>query len=224
MEECCGIVSHNQGIDVLNLQETKMMRLLLLLFVILSPCQRLFDFTTNVDNSNEETENVLLETFNSPDCTNPCWLGIEVGVSDRGFVVDVLEQHQINYAANGDYTYNIFLSETPSPLWSGREDPTGNLHLTNDTVGLMTFSLNLCPQAILNTYGIPEVSDRETFLEFLYPDYGMNFWFDIETGRVRSVILYTLDYIDKNIPLSERHSWDDFSDLLSDDCTDAVSH
>ena len=201
-----------------------MIRLVLLFIVILSPCQSLFDLAANVDNSDVVSGNVLRETFNSPECSNPCWLGIEVGVSDREFVVDVLEQNNINYVANGDYTYNLYLEGNPSPLWRDMSEPLGDIHVFDDVAFPLSFSLNLCPRTIVETYGIPEVADNETSLELIYPDYGMSFWLDIETGRVRSVILYTLDYIDKNIPFSERQSWENFSDILFDDyCTDALS-
>lgn len=176
-----------------------------------------------VENSQADSKNVLLDTFNSEECLNPCWLGIEVGVSDRQFVEDTLEQKGITHAQNGEATYNLFLDKNSSPLWVNMANPLGDIHLSDETVFLMTFGLNLCPASIVNAYDDPDVVDRESFLELLYPSYGMNFWLDLESGRIRSVALYTLDYIDENFPVSDRQSWKAFSDILSDECEDSLS-
>jgi hypothetical protein len=191
-------------------------------FIILPFCLLLFHLIDN-NPGQQGGSDVLRSTFSDESCTNPCWLGIEVGVSDRQIVETMLEDHGISYSPNGQYTYNIFLDGNPSPLWQDVARPAADIHLSGDTVSLMTFAVNLCASTILDTYGSPQVVTEGPTLLLLYPDYGLNFLLNTSTQRVDGVLLYTLDYIDQYFPPSERQDWTNFAGLFSGKCTDSLS-
>jgi hypothetical protein len=197
---------------------------ILLMFSAAFNC-RLFDsvFDYETDRSDSDSSNVLLETFNDEHCVNPCWLGIEVGVSDRSVVEETLERETIDYSPNTRGTYNLFLTGNPSPLWQDMEEPLGDIHLSGETVNLIMINLDLCPASILEAYGEPEVVERGNYLELVYPSYGLDYWLNSETGRVRGVSLYRLDYIDEAYPSSERQDWEDFAGENDDECIDSLS-
>jgi hypothetical protein len=45
----------------------------------------------------DEPASILKSTFNSRDCDNPCWLGIEVGVTKRADVDRILQEKNRHY-------------------------------------------------------------------------------------------------------------------------------
>ena len=161
--------------------------------------------------------------FTDENCENPCWMGIEVGVSDKELVKVTLEQNEIRYSPNGLYTYNIFLDKTTSLLWQNIETPLADIHFWGETVGLMTFTLDLCLSSVIDAYGYPEVVMEETSAGILYPGYGLNFLFDTDTQRITGVILYALGYIEENFTVAEREQWESYSDLLDKNCMDSLS-
>jgi DNA-binding CsgD family transcriptional regulator/tRNA A-37 threonylcarbamoyl transferase component Bud32 len=199
--------------------------IMFLLCLISLPFSLLLFHLIDSDNhipSQQGSSDVLRLTFFDVSCTNPCWLGIEVGISDRQFVEAILKAHDISYSPNGPFTYNVSLKGEPSPLWQGVANPAADIHLSGDTVSLVTFAVNLCASTILETYGSPQVVTEGPTLFLLYPDYGLNFLLDTNTQRVDGALLYPLDYIDQTFPPSERQDWTNFADLFSGRCTDGL--
>lgn len=194
-----------------------------LIAFFLTSCVCLINLEDHVTNQ-PNTNTVLGETFFDESCVNPCWRGIEVGVSNRELVETALDESGLDYVLNGPYTYNIFFENNSSPIWEGVSNPAADIHLVDgDIVGIMSFAVDLCPSSILDTYGYPEVIEGRSYFRLLYPNMGLNFFLSLETQRVYAVLLYPLDYIDQHFPLSEMQEGVNFHDLFTASCSDGLS-
>lgn len=177
-----------------------------------------------VPSHHENQEEDLLEaTFNDEACTNPCWQGLQVGVSSRQDVEAFLREHSLDYTTEGDYTYHVSL-ENDSPLWNEVSSPTADIHLgDNDKVYAMSFFLNLCASTVIEAYDeYPEVEETNgEILYLLYPAHGLIYWLNVETQRIVGVFLYQLE--DFSDQVTERLAWNDVADGFVDTCVDALS-
>lgn len=201
-----------------------MMRLLYLGIVLfMFSCPILPELASENEVSNNKEQNLLKATFNDDLCTNPCWSGIEVGVSNRQAVEEFLSNEGLDYATDGDYTYHVSL-ENDSPLWNGVLSPIADIHVGDtDKVYAMSFFLNLCPSTVIEAYDeYPEVEQTNgEILYLLYPTHGLTYWLNLETERVVVVFLFSLEHFtDLDV---ETQAWSDVADNFVGDCVDALS-
>lgn len=201
------------------------MRIMWLAFALLMLSCLIFTTLQNYQEPSDREitdENLLQATFNDESCTNPCWRGIEVGVSSRQSVKKMLHDEGLLYDPEWLYTYHVSL-KADSPLWKDAPRRIADIHIgENEKVYAMSFVLNLCPSTVIEAYNeYPEVeqTDRRVFLT--YPRRGLDYWLNSETKRVEGVFLWPLEHFTDWG--GEKLAWTDIADDFDDNCVDALS-
>ena len=72
-----------------------MVRWLLLLILTLSMCPGVLFLEFDEQQTDLDATTILRQTFNRPECANPCWLGIEVGATDKETTLTRLEENGV---------------------------------------------------------------------------------------------------------------------------------
>jgi hypothetical protein len=203
-----------------------MLRLLLLLLFFLGSCSGLLSNEGNPPENRLGTANILRQTFNSPDCVNPCWLGIELGVTDRTTTKRILQEHGIDYTLEGYTGDSIWLHHIPDGLFpdvAPGKFTRGGINIGEDgTVVLMSFEIDLCVSTAIEAYGPPAnwplVEASPGILVYL--DHLLFFGLDHLTQRMDGVYLHLKD----TMPLPEDlEDWSQYADVFSGECTDVFS-
>jgi hypothetical protein len=174
-----------------------------------------------------EITNAILYTFNNPKCSNPCWLGIELGVTDKETTVAALQEHDIVYTFEGYGGDSIWLQDIPDGLfpdmapgeftrgWIG-VDPGGSVHS-------MTFDLDLCVSTLIWVYGEPDVWDSI----LVYPDHQLFFSVDWASRRVDGVNLHLKEVMPSTDQLQNwsefLQDWPEYADAFSGECSDVFT-
>lgn len=197
-----------------------MAKLLLLMILVVSLCRGFILVQNENNETSSEVASTLLYTFNDPKCSNPCWLGIELAVTNKEEVIAILEQHGIEFTLEGYSGDSIWLHNIPGGLfpdgdivkfthgWIG-VDPDGPVHL-------ITFDLDLCVSTLLRAYGEPSVWDGI----LVYVDHQLFFSVDWKTHRVSGVALHLKEAIPPQIELED---WAKYASNFSDDCSDVLT-
>jgi hypothetical protein len=190
-----------------------MARLFFLLVLIMFPCQSLI----LAEPGEHELINTLLYTFNRPECSNPCWLGIELGVTDKESTIAILQEHDIEYTLEGYSGDSIWLHHIPNGLFpdvAPGQFTRGGINLGPDgTVALMNFDLDLCVSTLISVYGDPGVWDGI----LVYPDHQLFFGIDTTTQRINGVYLHLKDAMPSRVELQE---WAEYASAFSNYCSD----
>lgn len=204
-----------------------MTRLLLFLLSIMTPCRSLILFEPPSRGLERNSDKALPDFLSSSECTNPCWLGIEVGVTNRADAIAILEEHNIDYDTRGV----IHLYNMPDSLLlgidpDGRPSPYGRI-FGNINVGerneylvqSMNFALDICVSTVVAMYGTPSVwhVDGGVPSTIIYLDHSLFFDIDVETLRIVGVYLH----MNESMPSpDELDNWSKYDGLFSEGCTD----
>lgn len=204
-----------------------MLRLLLILLLLLASWLGLFP---NVGNSPERSPNsveALREAFINPDCPNPCWLGIEVGVTDRTTTKRILHENGITYTLEGYTGNSIWIHDIPNGLFptiAPGKFTRGGINIGEDgTVALMTFDVDLCVSTVINAYGPPHnwpIGDETSLLVLVYPDKQLFLNLNHNSQRVDGIFLHTRGAMP---PDDQLEDWSLYADMFSDDCSDVFN-
>ncbi|MEQ8673866.1 MAG: hypothetical protein RLP44_12700 [Aggregatilineales bacterium] len=209
-----------------------MKRALILLLLILSGCQYYNLLEMSQHEIDPELQQLFTDAFYSPECDNPCWLGIEVGVTRGDEVIPILESHGIAYGVPGViHLHSIPAGTVPGIVLEGSPSADGfpvfgdiNVNpYSEDVVPSMDFVLDLCVQTVIDAYGIPEVLFTESGIPstLIYLNDSTLFSVDTETMRIDWMILHDRPYW-LSLP-NDFESWSLYAHLFPDDCTDALT-
>jgi hypothetical protein len=194
-----------------------MARLFLLLALVMFPCRSLMLVEPDGHETNSGAADTLLYTFNSPECSNPCWLGIELGVTDKETTIAILQEHDIEYTLEGYSGDSIWLHHIPGGLFpqvAPEQFTRGGINLgTDGIVTLMNFDLDLCVSTLISTYGEPSVWDGI----LVYSDHQLFFGINTTTQRIDGVYLHLKDAMPSPVELQD---WTQYAGAFSSDCSD----
>lgn len=178
----------------------------------------------------EDIQDEFFSAFHNPGCSNPCWLGIEVGETDQATVISILEENEIDYGIPGV----IHLYSLPHGSVPGMQEQEitpasiqglpvfGDINVgqeSDDIVQSLDFWIDLCVITFIEVYGNPDVwSSRDDIPTLLvYPDYQMFLSVEPETLRINWISLH----IKENIPSpDELDNWSLYAGLFSSECVD----
>lgn len=143
--------------------------------------------------SDIEATDLLVRTFNSPECSNPCWLGIEVGVTDKETAIAVLQEHGVEFTLEGYSGDSIWLRHIPGGLFPNvapEEFTRGGINIGSDgVVTLISFDLDICVSTLVSAYGVPSVWDGI----LVYLDRQIFFTVNGTTQRIDGIYLHLKD-------------------------------
>lgn len=142
-----------------------MKRMLFLLILLLTGCQYYNLLEISQYKIDPDLNQLFTDAFYSPECDNPCWLGIEVGVTRGDEVIPILESQGIAYGVPGVIHLHSIPAGTvpgivlePSPS-AGGFPVFGDINVnpySEDIVPSMDFVLDLCVQTVIDAYGVPQ--------------------------------------------------------------------
>ena len=179
--------------------------------------------------SDEELVQIFTDAFNDPACDNPCWMGIEVGITTRAEAKTLLEEQGIAFAQyeGSELIYLYELNNTIVPglnLNKVSLGPDGKPLRTvygdinpegGGTVGSMDFALDLCVTTIFRAYGEPTGTRGSTMV---YVEEQLYFSWDASAGNRVDVIFLHQEI---KLPIEELQDWRTFyGDVISEPCTD----
>ena len=206
---------------------------LILLLLILSGCQYYNLLEMSQHEIDPELQQLFTNAFYSPECDNPCWLGIEVGVTRGDEVIPILEAQGIAYGVPGViHLHSIPTGTVPGIVLEGNssvpDSPAvfGDINVnpySEDIVPSMDFVLDLCVQTVIDAYGVPEAWHVNSGIPstLVYVDRQALFSVDTETMRIDWMILHDRPYW---LSLStELENWLPYAHRFPDDCTDALT-
>jgi hypothetical protein len=201
-----------------------MLQILLIGLVILSGCQSSTQPESDQQTNGSRVREAFAGVFTSPECDNPCWLGIEVGVTTREEALRILEAHDVEFTFEGYVGGILHFHHIPDGLVPGLNaegTPPGNVYgdmsigeNASDIVFSTDFNLDLCVATILEAYGIPSIWGS-TILVYL--DRHLFFHFDTTSRRIDWVFLHQADAMP---PPEELDAWSDHADFFSGECFD----
>lgn len=206
---------------------SNMIKALVLLLMVL-PCKGIFWFASEELDLKSNVTEWFLSAFHSPECRNPCWLGIEVGVTNKASAISILKQHGIEYDTDGV----IHLNHIPDGLVPGMDSdgqpgPNGNAYGDINVAGgnesivqSIDFYVDLCMSTVISTYGVPLVWFSEAGLPttIVYVDRQMFLTIDPETKRVDGLILHD-EAEDMPLPV-ELQDWSGYAHAFQGNCVD----
>lgn len=133
----------------------------------LFPC----GFLDSIFNTDRETK--ALQDVVITECTEPCWLGIEIGKTSKEQAIDILEDNDLTYTSEA---LGIGVEPLPSDLWDDVDEPHVVLWLEDDIVMGMLFPVRVCTSIVIDTLGTPVVvvTGDEHHYEFFYPEFGLS--------------------------------------------------
>jgi hypothetical protein len=204
-----------------------MVRRLFFLALVVFPCRSLMLIQPNEHETSSEVTDTLFYTFNNPKCSNPCWLGIELGITDKETAVATLQEYDIKYTFEGYGGDSIWLHDIPGGLFpdvAPGEFTQGWIGVNPDgPVYSMTFDVDFCVSTLVRVYGEPDVWDGI----LVYPDYQLFFSMDWTTRRVDGVYLHleeAIPSIDQLQGWSEfLQDWPEYADTFSGECSDVFT-
>jgi hypothetical protein len=179
----------------------------------------------NEDDSN--SSNLLRFALTDEGCANPCWLGIEVGLTREESAVDILNQNNIIFTiaeAPGDQDIYNFTLGTDFPFWRKSGEPAnGSLITLGGTVVVIGLSVDVCVSSLLDAFGEPLVvpPGPDSFYSLYYPGFGLSFWLHEETNHTWNVMLRTKALTREILnEYPNAASWKTYSDTLVGECID----
>lgn len=173
----------------------------------------------------------FLDTFNSPDCDNACWHGIEIGAADFETATAILDALGMIYEIRGSALNgrSILVTDIPGGLFPEvARDAflTAGIFLNaQDTVYLIQFPVDLCVATVISVYGEPGVWQEQPIgggpaNGLSYPARDISFGMpDLTSPRVNRISLHdgAIDGPDMLL------DWSMFADGLEGDCNDIFS-
>ena len=204
---------------------------LILLLLILSGCQYYNLLEMSQHEIDTELQQLFIDAFYSPECDNPCWLGIEVGVMRGDEVIPILESQGIAYGVPGViHLHSIPAGTVPGIVLEGSPSADGfpvfgdiNVNpYSEDVVLSMDFFVDLCVQTVLDAFGEPAVKFIANGIPtvLVYPNEHTLFRVDTETRRIRFV---ELQFDETIMAYDDLESWLSYAHLFPDDCTDTLT-
>ena len=172
----------------------------------------------------------FMALYNAEECKNPCWNGIEVGVTQAQDVENTLNSRNVDYRADPrGVTINLYL-DNESLIWKNVEQQLGDITIISGVVHAIDFQLDLCATTVIDAFGTPLISYREDsvypgifYISFWYVDHGLIFSADTDTRRIRWVILRDIEQIREEFPTLDQRSWEEIAHEFPNDCIDILS-
>lgn len=163
----------------------------------------------------DEIPRLIKELVTQEECLNPCWLSIEVLVTDEKEVRDALTNYGIEFDVvdifEGLRLYNFEIVSDFYPLANVDKSP-GSIWINpkENRVGRIDIPVDFHINDLIEALGEPSLITHPDYFELLYLEEGVIFYLNSDTQRVWAATFLTEEFlVNEYMSYVEVQGWDE---------------